>query len=270
MIYLLQIFYFYFFQNLLGCSLSVENKLPLDTDYTILKTFTHNTEYFTQGLVFHKGFLYESTGIKGNSIISKSKIDNNSLKEVKKINLKNKYFGEGITIFNDQIIQITWKSKIGFVYNLDLEKINKFTFNTKKSEGWGITNNNNELIVSDGSHYLHFWNPNTKNETKKLAVFYKGKEGKRVDVERLNELEYYQNSTGKEYVLANIWLTNNIAVIDLQTGEVEKMLDFSRLYKLCKNTNKDVLNGIAYDKKSDVFYITGKNWDKVFCVQIDI
>ena len=264
MIYLLHIFNFYLFHHLLGCSLPFEKKIVKPPDYEIIKTFNHNTEYFTQGLIFHKGFLYESTGIKGKSIISKTKIDNNSLKEVKKIKLENKYFGEGITIFDDQIIQVTWKSKIGFVYNLDLKFQKEFEFKTSTKEGWGITNNDNELIVSDGSHYLHYWDPKMV-ETKKITISYQGNK-----IDNLNELEYYQDSNGKEYVLANIWLTNKIAVIDLQTGKVEKMLDFSYLSKLCKNINKDVLNGIAYDKKSDFFYITGKNWDTIFCVQIDI
>ena len=150
-------------------------------------------------------------------------------------------------------------------YNLKLELLDNFIFETTTGEGWGITHNNKELIVSDGSCFLHFLDPKTMKQNKRIKVTYQNKK-----INYLNELEFYQDKNNKEYVLANIWQTNNIAFIDLNTGIVKKMLDFSHLSKLCKNINKDVLNGIAYDKKSAVFYITGKNWDKVFCVQIDI
>lgn len=272
MVYILQIFIIYFSKNMLGCQANTINKKEYyNKNYKILQVFDHNIQNFTQGLLIHNNFLYESTGLYGKSKIFKYQIEDKILKNLNNKPINNKYFGEGITIFNNKLFQLTWKAQKVLIYKLDgIKFIESKNFQTTTKEGWGITHNKDHLIVSDGSEYLHFWNPNYKQQNtmipvKKLKVTYQNKK-----VTKLNELELYIDKYNQEYVLANIWRTNKIAIIDLSTGIVKKMLDFTYLNYLCNNKNKNVLNGIAYDKKKNMFYITGKYWDKIFCIKIDI
>ena len=232
--------------------------IPVEKDYVykVLTSYNYPISY-TQGLVFHQGTLYESTGLYGKSVVRKINLDNNQLE--KEVKIGDQYFGEGITIFNNKIIHITWKSQTGFVYDLDLNQLEEFKFTSTRNEGWGITHDNKNLIVSDGSEYLHFWNPETKKEVKKIQVLDRG-----VPVKDLNELEYFEG-----YVLANVWKTNKIVVVNANTGVVENTIDFSELAKdIVINDSNSVFNGIAYDGTN--FYVTGKNWGKIWKIDLNI
>ena len=226
--------------------------------YEVISTIPY-IDSFTQGYVYHQGKLYESTGLYGKSVVRRVAINGNNYTIEKEVKLDDKYFGEGITIFNNQIIQVTWKSQTGFVYDLDLNKLEEFNFTTTNNEGWGITHDSTNLIVSDGSSYLHFWDPVTKSEVRKVQVTNGG-----MAIDNLNELEYYNG-----YVLANVWQTNNIVVIDPNNGNVVNTIDFSELAKTITMKNSDsVFNGIAFDGAN--FYITGKEWAKIWYVKLNL
>lgn len=169
--------------------------------------------------------------------------------------------GEGICSWGDHIIQLTWKEHFGFVIDGDtMERKEAFPFQTHTGEGWGITSDDKHLIVSDGSPYLHFWDPVTKHEVRRVEV----KDPQGHPLHRLNELEYHAGS-----VFANIWYDDRIAQIDAQTGQVLRFLDFSTLYpKHQRPHGSDCFNGIARDPASGLWYLTGKLWDKMYVVDI--
>ncbi|MBN2015695.1 glutaminyl-peptide cyclotransferase [Candidatus Dojkabacteria bacterium] len=224
------------------------------TEYTyrVLDSYPHDSEAFTQGLIFHNGYLYEGTGLNGKSTVRKVELETGGI--VKIFHLEEKYFGEGVTIFNDQIIQLTWQSKKGFVYDLEtFELIKEFSYPT---EGWGLTHDGENLIMSDGTDKLYYLDPGSLKKVKEVEVY--DEEGA---VENLNELEYID---GKIY--ANIWLTDFIVIIDPETGEVFGRINFEGL--LTQDQEADVLNGIAYDSEKDRLFVTGKLWPNVFEVEI--
>jgi glutaminyl-peptide cyclotransferase len=224
-------------------------------DYKIVNTYPHDPNAFTQGLVYDDGFLYEGTGLEGYSSIRK--IDYETGKVLKIYNLPGKYFGEGITIFGDKIIQLTYKSQTGFVYDKKtFELLRQFKYN---SEGWGLTNDGMHLIMSDGSPTLYFYDPNSFELISKVAVYYKGSL-----LRNLNELEYID---GKIY--ANIWQTDYIAIIDPKSGQVTGIIDLKGLLKAADIRGRiDVLNGMAYDAKKKRLFVTGKWWPKLFEIKL--
>jgi len=219
--------------------------------YTIKKVYPHDPGAFTQGLVYYKGFLYEGTGLRGRS--SLRKVDISTGKVLMKVEISDKYFAEGITILNNKIYQLTWKSNKGFVYDQNSFKLlNTFSYNT---EGWGITTDGNELIISDGTSRVYFMDPGTFRITRSIEVTYNNS-----PIKNINELEYING-----YIYANIWQTNYIAEIDPGTGNIKTILDLENILK--KNLIRDnvkVPNGIAYNPQSGSLYITGKLWPELY------
>ena len=228
--------------------------IRVDT-YRVVKAYPHDRNAFTQGLVYQDGFLYEGTGLKGRS--SLRKVDLTTGKVLQQRDLDPGYFGEGIVIYKDKIVQLTWQSYVGFVYD-------KATFNPWRrfryaTEGWGITHDGKRLIMSDGSATLYFWNPETFAETGRLAVH-----DEQGPVTHLNELEYVNGE-----IYANVWQTERIARISPTTGELLGWIDLSGLLKEeDRMPAVDVLNGIAYDAKGHRLFVTGKLWPKLF--EIDL
>ncbi len=222
--------------------------------YTIVNTYPHDTNAFTEGLVYSDGFLYESTGLNGAS--SLRRVDLNTGNVLQEYNLPAQYFGEGIAVVNDTIIQLTWQSNIGFIYNKTTFAIlGNFTFPT---EGWGLTYDGKQLIMSDGSDHLYFLNPTTFRQTGQIQVH----DGNKAVV-NINELEYINGE-----VYANIWQTKTIAVINPETGQVEAWIDLTGLPG-ADNSNPDaVLNGIAYDQQNDRLFVTGKEWPNLYQIKL--
>ncbi len=240
-----------------GCSGNREQKTSTDEDlipFTILKAFPHDVTAFTQGLTIYDGRLFESTG-QANSWIAE--VDIASGRQDKKVVLAKKYFGEGITILNNKIYQLTWQNHTGFVYDLrTFRQLREFQY---KHEGWGITHNDRNLIVSDGTHKLYVLDTGSLAAIDTIHV--SDLDG---HVDQLNELEYIDG-----YVFANQWQTNYIFKIDPATGKVTGKMDLTPLAEKMIQIDRraDVLNGIAYEKKSKVLLVTGKLWPSLFALK---
>jgi glutamine cyclotransferase len=214
-----------------------------------VKSYPHSTTSFTQGLEFNDGILYEGTGQRGQSMVAQ--VDLNSGNILKKMGLDATYFGEGITIMGDKLYQLTWQEQKCFVYDkktLQLEKDIPYT-----GQGWGLCHDGTSLIMSDGSERITFRNPKTFAIERTIEVY-----SNLGPVANLNELEY-----ADDLIYANVWMTNKIAVIDPNNGKVVAEIDATELTKQGKGTG-DVLNGIAYNEKTEKWYLTGKNWYKLF------
>lgn len=220
----------------------------------LVKTYAHDKNAFTQGLVYENGIMYEGTGQRGESVLRKTEFESGKL--ISELSLPAQYFGEGITIFKDKIIQLTWTSQTGFVY--DKKSFKLLTKLEYPTQGWGITTDNKSLIMSDGSHIIHFLDPEYFNETRKVEVY-----DDKGMVESLNELEFING-----LVYANVYQTKEIIAFDPKTGKVVKRIDCSSIVpKGYENQREYVLNGIAYDKKNDRYFITGKRWPKIYEVK---
>lgn len=219
--------------------------------YRVVATYPHDTEAFTQGLIFYDGQLYEGTGLNGES--SLRRVDLASGTVLQRIDLPAEYFGEGIALFNDRIYQLTWQNKIGLIYDrASFTQLGSWSYET---EGWGLTHDGSQLIMSDGSDTLRFLDPQTLAVQRSVQVRAEGQ-----PVTRLNELEYIDGQ-----VYANIWQTDMIARIDPQSGAVTAWIDLSGLLPLEERLpNTDVLNGIAYDPATDRLFVTGKRWPKLY------
>lgn len=217
----------------------------------VVNSYPHDVHAFTQGLVFYDGFLYESTGLYGNS--SLRCVDLETGQVLKIYHLPGEFFAEGITIFDDKIIQLTWREHKGFVYNRSsFELIDEFSYST---EGWGITSDGQRLIMSDGSAKLYFLDPQTFEKIGEVEVLDNGK-----PISKLNELEYVNG-----YVYANVWYETKIAIIDVNRGKVTAWINCSDVKATyCGN----VLNGIAYDTENNRLFITGKFWNQLFEVKL--
>lgn len=229
---------------------------PEKFGFEIVKSYPHNESFFTQGLEFNNGYLYEGTGENGKSAIYKC--DYKTGKIINSVKLNAKHFGEGITILNDKLFQLTYKSKLGFVYQSEsLALIDSFAFSSP--EGWGLTNNKRELIMSDGTNILTYLDTKTYKKVKVLQV-YDDKDA----VIYLNELEYFDG-----YIYANIWMTNVIAKISEKTGKVVAKINLDGLLTMV-NTEKqvDVLNGIAIEPNSEKIFVTGKLYPKIFEIKL--
>jgi glutaminyl-peptide cyclotransferase len=228
-------------------------QLPLYT-YTVVKTYTHDPDAFTQGLEYVDGVFYEGTGMNGRSSIRKVKLETGEV--LQKRDVPEQYFGEGITIWKNELIELTWQTNIGFTYDLK-------TFAPKRTfrytgEGWGLTHDGQSLIMSDGTEYLRFLDPSTLTERKRVKVSAAG-----MPLKNLNELEVVKGE-----IFANIWQTDYIARIDPASGTVKGYIDCRGLLTPREIAQADVLNGIAYDAAGDRLFITGKLWPKLFEVKI--
>jgi glutaminyl-peptide cyclotransferase len=228
--------------------------------YEIINEFSHDMYSYTQGLEFdNDGFLYEGTGQYGSSMLKK--INYQSGEVLDKLFLDKSYFGEGITIINDKIFQLTWKSKIGFIYNLKGFKLIK-SFNYNNSiEGWGLCNDGEYLYKSDGSEKIWRLDKNNLEEIDFVNVVTNNKV-----INKINELEWFDDK-----IYANTYQFNKEVglIIDPSSGQVDGVIDFSGLKEKVKDHPElDVLNGIAYNKKRKTFFITGKNWNKLFEIRI--
>jgi glutamine cyclotransferase len=222
--------------------------------YRVVHVFPHDSEAFTQGLVYRDGLFYEGTGLNGRSTIRKVKIETGQVMQLQK--LDSQYFGEGIAILNDTLFQLTWQSGMAFLYDrMTFTRTGTFSYT---GEGWGLTHDGRRLIMSDGTATLRFIDPASHKEISRLAVRDGGK-----PVLNLNELEYIKGE-----VFANVWQTDRIARISPKTGEVTGWIDLKGLLPASEQAPDAVLNGIAYDAAGDRLFVTGKLWPKVFEIRI--
>ena len=230
---------------------SVIAEAPPVYTYTVVHTFPHDRNAFTQGLVFADGELYEGTGLHGRSSVRRVALTTGAVLQSQ--GLDNRFFGEGITVFGDLLIQLTWQSQVGFVYDKQtLTLLRTFTYPT---EGWGLTHDGTRLIMSDGTATLYFMDPVTLMVTGQIDVH-----DDIGPVTRLNELEYVRGE-----VYANVWQTDRLARIDPDTGRVVGWIDLTGLLPLQdRQPPVDVLNGIAYDAPQDRLFVTGKWWPRLF------
>lgn len=215
----------------------------------------HDPEAFTQGLLFHDGLLYESTGLYGQS--SLRTVDPATGKVLKRRSLGDAFFGEGLALVSNRLYQLTWRENVVFVY--DRDTLNSLGTLPLRGEGWGLTVADGNLVVSDGSDQLHIHDPATMNFLRSIPVRYRGKA-----VFRLNELEMIGGD-----LFANIWESDYIARIDLATGEVTGWIDASSLYPRGPGRPREnVLNGIAHDPATGRTYLTGKRWSAMFVIRL--
>ncbi len=251
---------------------SIKKEIPTYT-YEIVKTYRHDSDAFTQGLVFHNGFLYESTGNNGKSSVRKVEIE--SGKVLEKFDLAREIFGEGATIFNDKIYQISWQNQKAFVYDMNFKLLKEFEY---KGEGWGLTHDKTSLIMSDGTHLIKFIDPETFKTIRTMPVFKEN--GKPLFL--LNELEFVngeiwaniwqseQTQTGTEQgSFENIGKPNYVARINASNGNVVGWIDLDKISPI--DSGKDYnnsLNGIAYDEATERIFVTGKNWKNLFEIKV--
>jgi glutaminyl-peptide cyclotransferase len=229
---------------------------PAVYGYQVVRSYPHDPQAFTQGLVYHEGFLYEGTGLNGRSSIRKVRLETGEVLQIQP--LDSRYFGEGIAIWRNSIVQLTWQTEVGFVYDLaTFQKTRSFTY---RGEGWGLTHDGTRLIMSDGQKdgVLRYLDPATLKEVGRLPVRDNGR-----PVEHLNELEVV-----KDEILANVWGTHRVARISRVSGRVTGWIDLAGLLTPRESAGVDVLNGIAYDAAGDRLFVTGKLWPKVFEIRL--
>ncbi|WP_159469247.1 glutaminyl-peptide cyclotransferase [Dyadobacter sp. 3J3] len=231
----------------------VSDITPKEMAFTVLSSYPHQKTSFTEGLEFYKGELYESTGENGKSLLLK--IDLKTGATLKSIPLADQYFGEGLTIVNDKIYQLTWTTGVGFRYNMDFTLDKTFTYYT---QGWGMTHHDSTIIMGDGSNKLYFFNTEFQ-KTGEVEIY-----DDKGPVLKINELEYVDG-----YVFANIWETDRIIQIDLATGKVVANMDMKKIIPAeVDQTGSSVLNGIAFQPLENAFYVTGKNWPTLFKIRV--
>jgi glutamine cyclotransferase len=225
--------------------------IPARNGYRIIHTYPHERDAFTQGLFYDNGILYEGTGQETGSSLREVELETGRV--IRQMNLDPSLFGEGITLYDDRIYQVTWTSKVGFVYDkATFRQINKIYY---QSQGWGLTTIKDQIVMSDGTNILYFFEPEMFTVISHLEVYDNEKK-----VDQLNELEYINGE-----IWANIWMSDLIARIDPESG---KLLAYIDLKGLIKDPDSDVLNGIAYDEEGNRIFVTGKNWPKLFEIKL--
>ena len=242
---------------------SSKETYPRFYDYEIVNSYKHDKNAFTQGLVFHREYLYEGTGGSkvndDNFFSSLRKVDIKTGKILQKRNLADNFFGEGIAILKNKIYQLTWHSGIAFVYDLDSFKLLKE--HRYNGEGWGLTTDGVNLLQSDGTHIIRVVNPDDFKTSRVIEVLDENQK----PLMKLNELEYI-----KDEIWANVWETSKIARIDPKSGKLLGWIDFKTLVddETARTEEANVLNGIAYDEASDRLFVTGKKWSRLFEVKV--
>ncbi|QGJ70338.1 Glutaminyl-peptide cyclotransferase [Planctomycetales bacterium 10988] len=221
----------------------------------VVNTYPHDPQAFTQGLVYDDGELLESTGLYGES--SLRRVELKTGKVLQQINISSTYFAEGITLWDGQIVQLTWRNRQGFLFDADsFKQTDQFRY---AGEGWGLTHDGLHWIMSDGSNILRFIDPETREVVRKLPVF-----DRRFPVKELNELEYIDGE-----IYANLWHRDRIARISPESGQVTGWIDLRNLLPAHLRPNPEAIpNGIAYDPEEDRLFLTGKNWPKLYEVQL--
>jgi len=228
---------------------------PATYGYQIERTYPHDVSAFTEGLLYYGGFLYESTGLYEQSSIRKVNLETGRFET--RHNLPGQYFGEGIAVWKDRLLQLTWTSGKGFIYDLaTFEPRGEFAYS---GEGWSLTSDGKRIIMSDGTPELRFLDYGNLRETGRLQVTDKGR-----PLKRLNELEWVKGE-----IFANVWHTDRIARIDPASGRVTGWIDLSGLETSAQRIDaENVLNGIAYDAAGDRLFVTGKRWPKLFQIRV--
>lgn len=246
--------------SVIGLTAYAQFKRPAKREvwtFKVIAQYPHDPSAFTQGLVFHKGHLFEGTGKKGESSLRRVELASGKIEKIAP--LDEHYFGEGITFLDNRIYQLTWQNRLAVVYDAD-------TFNVEKTfpysgEGWGLTTDGKHLLMSDGSATIRFIDPKTFEVVKRITA--KASLGK---VGKLNELEYVKNE-----IWANVWYEDRIVRISPDDGEVLGWIDLTSLYpKHQRNSTEDVLNGIAYDAENDRLFVTGKNWPQLYEIKVGV
>ncbi len=228
--------------------------LPVYT-YEVVNSWAHDTSAFTEGLLYHDGFLYESTGLEGVSTLRKVEIETGRV--VQKINLPPEIFGEGLALFGGKLYQLSWQNQKGFVYDLKSFKLLR-TF-TIYGEGWGMTSDSTRLYMGDGSEFLRLLDPDSLRVEKTVGVY----DGNR-PIKEINELEWVKGE-----IFANVWKTDMIVRIDPATGKLLGVIDLRGILPAQDRTPQiDVLNGIAYDPATDRLWVTGKKWPRLFEIRL--
>jgi glutaminyl-peptide cyclotransferase len=223
--------------------------------YRVVHAYPHDRGAFTEGLEIRDGFLYESTGLNGRSSLRKVKLETGEI--LQNMPLAREYFGEGITIVGDRVIQLTYQTEVGFVFGLkDFRQLQRFSY---EGEGWALTHNATSIFMDDGTDEIRVWDPKTLAEKRRIKVRDGGK-----PVDNLNELEWVEGE-----LLANVWQTDRIARISPTSGAVTGWIDLTGLLSpMYRDGTEDVLNGIAYDAARKRLFVTGKLWPKVFEIQL--
>jgi len=239
----------------LTCALMSQAAVPV-YDVDVVHAYPHDTSAFTEGLFYLNGYLYESTGLEQHSTIRKVRLDTGQV--LRKIDIPAQYFGEGIVNWNGHLVSLTWKSHIGFVFDLATFKLQRQFHYT--GEGWALTQDGKQIIMSDGTSELRLLDPGTLKETRRIQVTLDGK-----PISNVNELEWVKGE-----IYANVWQTNWIVRIDPATGHVVGLINLAGLLSPADQVpgQTDVLNGIAYDAKGDRLFVTGKNWPKLFEIRL--
>jgi glutamine cyclotransferase len=223
--------------------------------YRVVHVYPHDRAAFTQGLEFRAGFLYESTGLEGQSTVRKVKLETGEV--LQRISVAPEFFGEGITVVNQQIVELTWRSQVGFVYDqLSFRRLRSFNY---PGEGWGLANDGSQIYMSDGTAQIRCWDAGSLLEKRRFTVHDAGH-----PISLLNELEYVRGE-----IYANVWQSDRIVRFSPVDGKVLGWIDLSGLLSDADRTEQvDVLNGIAYDALGDRLFVTGKLWPKLFEIKV--
>jgi len=242
-------------QSLLGQSSHQNTTRPPEYTFKIVRTFPHDPTAFTQGLAYRDGFLYEGTGLKGRSSLRKVRLESGEV--VQRVDLASEFFGEGVTLVKNEIVQVTWQSHTGFVYSVsDLHLLRHFTYS---GEGWGLGTNGHEIFMSDGTPEIRVLDSGTLAEKRRFTV----RDGD-TPIDQLDELEFVDGE-----IFANVWQTDRVARISPQSGKVVGWIDLkgllSPIYRLEPGA---VLNGIAYDSTRKRLFVTGKLWPSIFEIRL--